>query len=100
MKFTKQGSNYSDTVNMPPFFQSDSAYWIKRKINQKVTLTFVILIWTETLKYLKNYYFEIRSDPFINGESNHKSFLVRIEPLHTNLAKFLKSTKTFENNES
>lgn len=75
------------------FLQPDSAYWNKTKINQKVTLTFIILTWTETLKYLKIYYFDTMLDPFINGKSNHISFLMR-EPLHINLANFLKSTKT------
>lgn len=32
-------------------------------------------------------------DPFINGKSNHVSFLMR-ESLRINLANFLKSTKT------
>lgn len=50
----------------------------------------------ETSKYLKSYYLEslVRLGAFINGKSNQKSFLVRRESLHSNLANCLKSTKT------
>lgn len=73
-------------------------------MHQKVTWI-IILIWNETIKYLKSYYFEslVRLDSFINGKSNHgksnhNSFLMRESQTWQIFSKYW--NKAFGNNES